>query len=190
MNFVGMRIFEVGQYQDAITDFTKCIAMDSTASDGYRMRGRAYYFLNQFDNASAALSQAALRIDPKDETTISFFNDLKRRNFRQCFAVAQRPAVRELCQRIDGPGHPLPQSELETEVGSQTPLIYSLWPPRHDHRRSGCIRSIRRRSSWTFSGTTLAVTARFPAPFICPVRAIPARSKTAFNANLLRRSPN
>jgi len=28
-------------------------AMDSTAIYGYRMRGRAYYFLNQFDSASA-----------------------------------------------------------------------------------------------------------------------------------------
>jgi hypothetical protein len=54
-------------------------AMDSTAISGYRMQGRAYYFLNQFDSASADF-RAALRNDPKDETTISFFNDLKRRN--------------------------------------------------------------------------------------------------------------
>ena len=54
-------------------------AMDSTAIYGYRMRGRAYYFLNQFDSASADF-RAALRNDPKDETTISFFNDLKRGN--------------------------------------------------------------------------------------------------------------
>ena len=54
-------------------------AMDSTAIYGYRMRGRAYYFLNQFDSASADF-RVALRNDPKDETTISFFNDLKRRN--------------------------------------------------------------------------------------------------------------
>ncbi len=47
-------------------------------SYGYRMRGRAYYFLNQFDNAMADF-QAALRIDAKDDSTLSFINDLKRR---------------------------------------------------------------------------------------------------------------
>jgi tetratricopeptide (TPR) repeat protein len=42
------------------------------------MRGRAYYYLNQFDNAMSDL-QAALRIDPKDNSTISFINDVKRK---------------------------------------------------------------------------------------------------------------
>jgi tetratricopeptide (TPR) repeat protein len=45
------------------------------------MRGRAYYFLNQFDNAMADF-EAALRIDSKDNYTISFINDLKRRRGR------------------------------------------------------------------------------------------------------------
>jgi hypothetical protein len=44
---------------------------------GYRMRGRAYYFLNQFGNARADF-EAALRIDAKDSDTISYMNDLKR----------------------------------------------------------------------------------------------------------------
>ena len=61
----------------AIADFTKAISIDPGAIYGYRMRGRAYYFLNQFDNAMADF-EAALRIDPKDSSTISFSNDLKR----------------------------------------------------------------------------------------------------------------
>jgi PQQ-dependent catabolism-associated CXXCW motif protein len=119
--FRGHAYLEVGQYQDAVADFTKCIAMDSTAIYGYRMRGRAYYFLNQFDSASADF-QAALRIDPKDETTISFFNDLKRRNPA---SASQSPSV----QQSENYANELtdwgisPQSELKIEVGSQTPLI-------------------------------------------------------------------
>jgi PQQ-dependent catabolism-associated CXXCW motif protein len=113
--FRGHAYLEVGQYQDAITDFTKCIAMDSTAIYGYRMRGRAYYFLNQFDSALADF-QAALRIDPKDETTISFFNDLKRKN--PASASQSENYANELTDWGISP-----QSELKTEVGSQTPLI-------------------------------------------------------------------
>lgn len=113
--FRGHAYLEVGQYQDAITDFTKCIAMDSTAIYGYRMRGRAYYFLNQFDSASADF-QAALRIDPKDETTLSFFNDLKRKN--PASASQSENYANELTDWGISP-----QSELKTEVGSQTPLI-------------------------------------------------------------------
>lgn len=44
----------------------------------YRLRGRAYYFLSQFDNAMADY-EAALRIDANDSTTISYINDLRRR---------------------------------------------------------------------------------------------------------------
>ncbi len=44
----------------------------------YRLRGRAYYLLNQFDDAMRDF-EAALRIDPKDSFTISFINDLKRK---------------------------------------------------------------------------------------------------------------
>lgn len=119
--FRGHAYLEVGQYQDAIGDFTKCIAMDSTALYGYRMRGRAYYFLNQFDNAAADF-QAALRMDPNDETTISFFNDLKRKNSA---SASQSPSV----QQSENYANELtdwgisPQSELKTEVGTQTPLV-------------------------------------------------------------------
>jgi tetratricopeptide (TPR) repeat protein len=45
------------------------------------MRGRAYYFLNQFDNALSDFG-AALRIDPKDSSTIAFINDLRRQQRR------------------------------------------------------------------------------------------------------------
>ena len=62
----------------AIADFTKAISIDPDAIYGYRMRGRAYYFLNQFDNAMKDFD-AALRIDAKDSETISFVNDLKRK---------------------------------------------------------------------------------------------------------------
>jgi tetratricopeptide (TPR) repeat protein len=40
------------------------------------MRGRTYYFLNQYDNAMADF-EAALRIDAQDSYTLSFINDLK-----------------------------------------------------------------------------------------------------------------
>lgn len=56
-------------------------ALDPSAIYGWRMRGRAYYFLSQFDSAMADF-QAALRIDPNDGTTLDFINDLKRRRGR------------------------------------------------------------------------------------------------------------
>ena len=74
----GHAYLEVGQYQAAITDFTKAISIDPNAIYDYRMRGRAYHFLNQFDNAMADF-EAALRIDARDSETISFINDLRRR---------------------------------------------------------------------------------------------------------------
>jgi len=117
--FRGRAYLESGQYQSAVADFTQCIAMDLTAVYGYRMRGRARYFLNEFDNAAADF-QAALRIDPNDETTISFFNDLKRRN-----AASGSPNVKpseNYANELTDWSIP-PQSELKTEVGSQTPLI-------------------------------------------------------------------
>jgi PQQ-dependent catabolism-associated CXXCW motif protein len=119
--FRGHAYLEVGQYQDAIVDFTRCIAMDSTAAYGYRMRGRAYYFLNQFDSALADF-QAALRIDPKDETTISFFNDLKRRNPAGASQPAGDQQSENYANELTDWGIP-PQIELKIEVGSQTPLV-------------------------------------------------------------------
>ena len=74
----GHAYLEAGQQQAAINDFTKSISLDPTAIYGYRMRGRAYYLLNQYDSAMADY-QAALRIDPNDSDTISFVNELKRR---------------------------------------------------------------------------------------------------------------
>jgi tetratricopeptide (TPR) repeat protein len=76
--FRGHAYLEVGQYQAAINDFTKAINLDSSAVYGWRMRGRAYYFLNQYD-AAASDYQVALRIDPKDSSTISFINELLRK---------------------------------------------------------------------------------------------------------------
>jgi PQQ-dependent catabolism-associated CXXCW motif protein len=118
--FRGHAYLEVGQYQDAITDFTKCISMDSTTIYGYRMRGRAYYFLNQYDNAAADF-QAALRIDPNDQTTISFVNDLKRRRpASPSPSSSQQP--QNFADELTDWGVS-PQSELKMEVGSQTPVI-------------------------------------------------------------------
>jgi tetratricopeptide (TPR) repeat protein len=74
----GRAYMEVGQYQPAIVAYTKYIALEPGNIHGYRMRGRVYYFLNQYDNAMADF-EAALRIDPTDSYTISFINDLKRR---------------------------------------------------------------------------------------------------------------
>src|SRR5258708_5534670 len=74
----GRAYLEVGQQQAAIADFTKAISVDPDAIYGYSMRGRAYYFLNQFDSAMADF-QAALRIDPNDSDTISYINDLRRK---------------------------------------------------------------------------------------------------------------
>jgi tetratricopeptide (TPR) repeat protein len=76
--FRGHAYLEVGQQQAAIADFTKAIALDPSAIYGYRMRGRAYYLMNQYDDAMRDYD-AALRIDPKDSDTISFINDLRRR---------------------------------------------------------------------------------------------------------------
>jgi tetratricopeptide (TPR) repeat protein len=45
----GHAYLEVGQYQAAIADFTRAISIDPNAIYDYRMRGRAYHFLNQFD---------------------------------------------------------------------------------------------------------------------------------------------
>jgi PQQ-dependent catabolism-associated CXXCW motif protein len=117
--FRGHAYLEVGQYQDAIADFTRCISMDSTSIYGYRMRGRAYYFLNQYDNATADF-QAALRIDPNDQTTTSFFNDLKRRRT----ASSSSPNIQQsqnFADELTDWGIS-PQSELKMQVGSQTPL--------------------------------------------------------------------
>jgi PQQ-dependent catabolism-associated CXXCW motif protein len=118
--FRGHAYLEVGQYQDAITDFTRCISMDSTTIYGYRMRGRAYYFLNQYDNAAADF-QAALRIDPNDQTTISFVNDLKRRRPASPSPSSPQQSQNFADELTDW--GVAPQSELKMEVGSQTPLI-------------------------------------------------------------------
>lgn len=119
--FRGHAYLQAGQYQDAVDDFTKCIAMDSTALYGYRMRGRAYYFLNQFDKASADF-QAALRINPKDETTISFFNELKRKYATSASQSSAVPQPENYANELTDWGIP-PQTELKSEVGSQTPLV-------------------------------------------------------------------
>ena len=57
------------------------MSLDPNAIYNYRMRGRSYYFLNQFDDAMKDF-ESALRIDAKDNTTISYINDLKRRQRR------------------------------------------------------------------------------------------------------------
>lgn len=79
--FRGHAYLEVGQYQPAINDFTKAISLDSSAIYGWRMRGRANYYMNQFD-AAASDFEGALRINPKDSTTLGFINDLNRRRNR------------------------------------------------------------------------------------------------------------
>ena len=77
----GHAYFESGQYQAAIVDFTKAISIDADAIYNYRLRGRSYFFLNQFDDAAKDFA-AALRIDPKDSSTISWNNELKRKQRR------------------------------------------------------------------------------------------------------------
>jgi PQQ-dependent catabolism-associated CXXCW motif protein len=116
----GHAYFEARQYEPAIADFSKAISIDSTAIYDYRMRGRAYYFLNQFDNARADF-EAALRIDPKDETTTSFYNDLKRK-----MAGSTSPSGPQLSDNFANEltdWGVAPQSDLQTNVGSPTPLV-------------------------------------------------------------------
>jgi lipoprotein NlpI len=74
----GHAYLETGQQLEAVADFTKAIAIGPSAIFDYRMRGRAFYFLNLFDSAMADFD-AALRIDPKDSDTLSFINDLRRK---------------------------------------------------------------------------------------------------------------
>jgi tetratricopeptide (TPR) repeat protein len=74
----GHAYLETGQQLEAVADFTKAIAIGPNAIFDYRMRGRAFYFLNLFDSAMADFD-AALRIDPKDSETLSFINDLRRK---------------------------------------------------------------------------------------------------------------
>jgi PQQ-dependent catabolism-associated CXXCW motif protein len=114
----GHAYFEAGQYQPAIADFNKAISLDSTNAVDYRTRGRAYYFLNRFDDARADL-EAALRIDPKDELTISYLNDLKRRQAASASPPGPQPSD-NLANELTDWGVP-PQSELQTNVGSPTP---------------------------------------------------------------------
>jgi PQQ-dependent catabolism-associated CXXCW motif protein len=113
----GHAYFESRQYEPAIADFTKAISIDPTAIYNYRMRGRAYYFLNRFDDARADY-EAALRIDPKDETTISFYNDLKR---RQASASPPGPQPSDNFSNELTDWNVPPQSELQTNIGSETP---------------------------------------------------------------------
>jgi len=116
----GHAYFEAGQYQPAIAEFNKAISIDSTNVFDYRTRGRAYYFLNRFEDAKADL-EAALRIDPNDELTISYLNDLKRRMAASASPPGPQPSD-NLANELTDWNVP-PQSELQTNVGSPTPLV-------------------------------------------------------------------
>jgi tetratricopeptide (TPR) repeat protein len=74
----GHAYLESGQQLEAIADFTKAILIDPNAIYDYRMRGRAFYLQGLFDSAAADFD-AALRINPKDSETLSFINDLRRK---------------------------------------------------------------------------------------------------------------
>jgi|ERR1700722_840922 len=74
-----------------------------------------------FDVASTDF-RAALRNDPKDETTISFFNDLERRNPAGASRSDSDRQSENYANELTDWGIPQ-QSELKMEVGSQTPLI-------------------------------------------------------------------
>jgi PQQ-dependent catabolism-associated CXXCW motif protein len=114
----GHAYFEAGQYQPAIADFNKAISFDSTNVFDYRTRGRAYYFLNRFDDARADY-EAALRIDPKDELTLSYLNDLKRRQAASASPPGPQPSDNFSNELTDW--NVPPQSELQTNIGSETP---------------------------------------------------------------------
>jgi tetratricopeptide (TPR) repeat protein len=74
----GHAYLETGHQLEAIADFTKAILIDPNAIYNYRMRGRAFYLQGLYDSAAADFD-AALRIDPKDSDTLSFINDLRRK---------------------------------------------------------------------------------------------------------------
>lgn len=124
--FRGRAYLEAGQYQPAISDFTKALSLLPNSIYSYRTRGRAYSLLNQFDEATADF-EAALRIDAKDEATLWFIDQMRRR--RAATAPApnplpsnQPPALADsYAGELSDFGVPQ-QDELKQNVGSPTPL--------------------------------------------------------------------
>jgi len=60
----GMDYGKKGQYDEAISDFTKAIEIDPRSAEAYAKRGWAYSAKNQFDKAISDLNKA-LEINPK-----------------------------------------------------------------------------------------------------------------------------
>jgi tetratricopeptide (TPR) repeat protein len=78
----GEAYFVAGQYEPAISDFTRSISLNPNSIYAYRTRGRAYFLVNQFDKATEDFD-AALRINPQDSLLLSWIADLKRRQGRR-----------------------------------------------------------------------------------------------------------
>ena len=62
-NHRGMAYFSLGNYRQAVKDFTKAINFDSTSDRSYANRGLCFRIMKRFDQALTDFS-AALKIDP------------------------------------------------------------------------------------------------------------------------------
>ena len=61
----GYKAVENNNYQEAVTNYTKAIQIDSTFSEAYRYRGIANCYLKNY-NAALADFDSAIKLDPED----------------------------------------------------------------------------------------------------------------------------
>lgn len=61
----GATLLDEGAYAEAIAAFDQALALDAKQARAYALRGEAYWFLNELDQALADLNQA-LELDPND----------------------------------------------------------------------------------------------------------------------------
>ena len=68
-NNLGLSYFEKGEFEEALTHYTKAINHDKKSAVHYNNRGLANYHINKLDDAKKDFDQA-IELDPNDPTII------------------------------------------------------------------------------------------------------------------------
>ena len=63
--YKGYTSVENGKYQDAITNYTQAIRLDSSFAEAFRYRATAYCYLKSYNEALADFDRA-IKLDPED----------------------------------------------------------------------------------------------------------------------------
>jgi tetratricopeptide (TPR) repeat protein len=68
--YKGYTAVENGKYNDAITNYTKAIQLDSSFAEAFRYRATAYCYLKKYTEALADFDRA-IKLDPEDAASFN-----------------------------------------------------------------------------------------------------------------------